>query len=271
MGNDTKKCVSICVANNKGGVGKTTACSALAYLLSKKDKKVLLIDADPQGNLSSRFGFNAQKQSPNYIGALIQDRMRQNDHKPVTEYINKLYNHVDIDIIISDLRLDSDYQELSTDTIASATLFKELISEIEALNIYDYIMIDTRPALSSAVSTVFAAVDYVLIPIDAGMDSIVGANSMMAFMAKCRKLNPGLSLLGVFFNRVQNRSLTFKEAQPFVKEGWKDRLFETIIPHTQNAVKAENEGKPVTQMFSSEKITKAYKSLLDEMEARLNA
>lgn len=123
------KGIAICIANNKGGVGKTTSTAAFADLLSKRGKHVLVIDADPQGNLSGRFGYSAdspEQAIPNYLGSLIEDRFRGTEHQPLGYFINHLDEFPRIDIIYSDIRLDGVYTLLTTDSIASATMFRKL-------------------------------------------------------------------------------------------------------------------------------------------------
>ena len=96
------KGIAICIANNKGGVGKTTSTAAFADLLSKRGKHVLVIDADPQGNLSGRFGYSAdspEQAIPNYLGSLIEDRFRGTEHQPLGYFINHLDEFPRIDII----------------------------------------------------------------------------------------------------------------------------------------------------------------------------
>lgn len=142
------KGIAICVANNKGGVGKTTSTAAFADLLSKRGKRVLVIDADPQGNLSGRFGYSAdspEQAIPNYLGSLIEDRFRGTEHQPLGYFISHLDEFPRIDIIYSDIRLDGVYTLLTTDSIASATMFRKLLTEIRSLDKYDYILIDARP------------------------------------------------------------------------------------------------------------------------------
>lgn len=258
----------ICFANNKGGVGKTTSCAALGYLLTKRGYSVLLIDADPQGNLSTRFGFDNRNDMN--LGSLIKNRRDdETENIMIESYIHHCEGFKNIDIVISDLRLDGEYVSLSADNINSTTIFRDIVYDVRMLDVYDFILIDTRPALTNEVASTFMAADWVMIPIEAGQDSIVGANNMMAFMAKCRKLNSGLKTLGVFFNRVSNRTKAFNEMLPMVKGGWSSALFETVIPQNQSVVNAENEALPLPYKFPSSKAAKAYEKLLDEVVKRL--
>ena len=263
------KGIVISIANNKGGVGKTTTTAAFADLFSKRGNKVLLIDSDPQGNLSGRFGYTTDHPAKNYFGALIQDRTSNNEHRSLTYYINHLAAFPRIDIIVSDLRLDGVYNMLASDSIASSTMFRDLVEKIRAMDVYDIILIDARPALNNEVGSAFIGSDYIIIPIEAAMDSVIGANSMVQFMIKSSKLNKNLKLLGVFFNKVQDRTTSFHELLPMVQGNWDKELFKTRIPRNQDVVNAENEGVPVTFRYPACKASKAYAKLLDEVVERL--
>ena len=108
-----------------------------------------------------------------------------------------------------------------------------------------------------------------IIPIEAAYDSVIGANSMVAFMTKSRALNEGLKLLGVFFNKVVDRTTSFHELLPMVKGHWDEALFDTKIPRAQDVVNAENAGAPVTYKYPRCKASKAYSKLIDEVVNRL--
>lgn len=264
------KAITISIANNKGGVGKTTTTAAFADLLSKRGKKVLLIDADPQGNLSGRFGYDTDEQLPNYLGALIEDRRAKgNEHKSLEEYIQHSGEYPRIDIIVSDLRLDEVYTSLNGNNLASTAIFSIIVEEARAMDKYDFILIDARPALNNEISSAFVGSNYVVIPIEAAGDSIIGANAMVGFMAQARAFNPKLELLGVFFNKVVDRTKSFHELEPMVKGGWGDKLFDTKIPRIQDVVNAENAGAPVTAKYPNCKASKAYSKLLDEVVSRI--
>ena len=119
-------------------------------------------------------------------------------------------------------------------------------------------------------SSIFIGSDYVIIPVEASWDSIVGANTIYQFMAKSRELNPALKLLGVFFTKVQDRTTSFHTLLPMVKGNWDKDLFQTKIPRNQDVVNAENEGYPVTYRKPACKASKAYVKLLDEMVERID-
>ena len=262
------KGIVIAIANNKGGVGKTSSTAAFADLLSKRGKKVLLIDADPQGNLSGRFGY--EKNNPMYLGTLLKDRMAEDiEHAPLDKFIQKSGEFPRIDVIVSDLRLDGVYSELNSN-IDRTSVFDDIVTEARAMDKYDFILIDSRPALNMEVGSVFIASDYIIIPIEPAWDSIVGADSMIKFMNKFKKrLNPNLQLLGVFFNKVVDRTVSFHDLFPQVKDGWDDKLFNTKIPRVQDVVNAENVGAPVTYRYPNCKASKAYSKLLEEVVTRI--
>ena len=267
------KGIVISIANNKGGVGKTTSAAAFADLLSKRGFTVLVIDADQQGNLSGRFGYDFSSPDqlrPNYLGNLIKDRLSDNViHQPLPYFIEHLAEFPRIDIICSDIRLDDIYAEMNAKGPAGYTVFRKIINEVRHIDKYDYIIVDSRPAINTEVSTLFLGTDYVLIPIEPAFDSVLGANSMVRFVSKNRELNPGLKILGVFMTKVKDRTISFHSLLPMVQEGWDKDLFQTKIPYNQDVVNAENDGAPVTYRKPVCKASKAYQKLLDEVVTKI--
>lgn len=262
----------ITIATNKGGAGKTTSTAAFADILARRRNRVLLIDADPQGNLSKRFGFAPNAFPENYLGELIQDRMDHREaHRDISYYINKSSEYPRIDIIVSNLRLDGDYSAMNAENIKGTTVFRTIIEDVRKLDVYDYILVDTRPSLNNEVGAVLVASDYVMIPVEPTEDAIFGADATIKFMATCRRMNPDLKLLGLFMTKVYDRNKSFREAAPVIRESWADSVFKTLIPRSQDADNAGNEGKPVTTMFANKKLAKKYEQLVDEAVKRIHA
>lgn len=266
------KCRVITIATNKGGAGKTTSAAAIADILSRRGNIVLLIDGDPQGNLSKRFGYmpSAVDLRENYLGELIRDRMGKTpSHREISYYINKCSGYPCIDIIISDLRLDGDYSIMNAENIKGTVVFRNIIREIREMDAYDYVIVDTRPSLANEVGAIFVASDYVMIPVEPTEDAILGADATIQFAGTCRDMNPDLQVLGIFMTKCYDRNRSFREAAPVIRESWEDDVFKTLIPRSQDADNAGNEGKPVTSMFSNKKLAKKYEQLVDEAVERI--
>lgn len=273
-GNTAKhKGIVITVANHKGGCGKTTSTAAFAHLLSKMGYHILLIDADPQGNLSGRFGYDyvssPQNLREDYFGSLIKDRLSGEAHKEFTAYIEHPQEYPSIDIIYSDLRLDDVYAEMNAKGASGYTVVRKIIQEAKSRDIYDFILIDSRPAINMEVSTIFLATDYVIIPVEPAFDSILGANSMVRFVGKNRELNPKLSIIGVFMTKVRGRTIAFENMSDMVQGGWDQKFFKNTIPFNQDVINAENDGGPVTKLKPSCKASKAYEKLIREVVERI--
>ena len=262
----------ISIVTNKGGVGKTTSAAAIGDILARRGYTVLLIDADPQGNLSKRFGYMPNGTAENYFGELIFDRMDRNrDHEDIGFYINHTEEHPRIDIIISDLRLDGAYGSMAGQGTLGTVVIKKIVAELKNLGKYDYILIDTRPSLNNEVAAVLIATDYILIPVEDSEDSLLGCDNTLAFAGSCREINPDLKTLGIFMTKAYDRNKSFREASTVVNESWKEHVFNTVIPRSQDAYNAGNAGKPVTTMYSNKRLSKKYEQLVEEALNRMSS
>ena len=280
MEQDAKKHkgIVISVSNNKGGVGKTTTVAALADLLSKKGKNVLLIDADPQGNLSNTFNYMGEGQNQildNYLGNLLKDRMRAvQDDAPdkcvkLDYFILSSTEFPRIDLICSDIRLDGTYAELNAGGVRYAYIIADIIEEAKAMDKYDYILVDSRPAMNNEVAMFLLGTDYVIIPVEPAKHAILGANAMARFVLTTAKQRPSLKILGAFMTKVVDRTKSFHDFLPMVQNGWDKMLFETRIPYNQDVINSENLSAPVTYRKPACKASKAYIKLCDEVVARI--
>lgn len=257
---------TIAICNNKGGVGKTTTSACLADIFGKQGYRVLLIDADPQGNLSGRFGYDPVERGEKQLSSAIQNVL---SNKPIAtkDFICKT-ECKNVDIIPADDRLALTKNDLISAAIQfGINAYKTIVSDIA--NAYDYIIFDTRPTLDEEISQILFAVNWVIIPVNTGRDSIQGASQTIQYQIKCKHGNPSLETAGVFFNRVNNRTASAHDMIPQVQEALYGYTFDTIIPAIEDAVKAENLCLPITARYPHSKVSKAFVKLAEEVQKKI--
>lgn len=257
--------VAMTVANHKGGVGKSTSVACFADLWGKAGKKVLLIDTDSQGNLSKRFGYPPNPHQRVTLGDAVRNIL-SDDPKPLMEFVQHTSNE-NIDILPNDDRYAVVVQDMLREVMSGINSYFLLVQELRPY--YDYILFDTKPAVDNEIRQIMLAVDYVLIPMDATDDSIDGASNTVRFVKSCTRGNPSLQIAGIFFNAVNMRTTVAKDYVPQIKEAWGDIVFDTIIPYSQEAKKAEGRHAPVTSEFPNGKVAEAFESLLKEVEEKI--
>lgn len=256
----------IAVCSNKGGVGKTTAAACLGHVLGKEGYRVLLIDADPQGNLSNRFGYDPTEHHDLQLSAAI-DNVLSNSPVSSKNYICKTpYDNVEL--IPADDRLSISKNELLNAIVQiNINAYKAIIEDVESD--YDFIIFDTRPSLDEEIAQIMFCVDWIIIPVNTGHDSIQGASQTIQYQVKCKRGNKKLQVAGVFFNRVNNRTISAQEIIPQVNEALEGYVFKTIIPAVEDAVKSENLSKPITAIFPRSNVSKAFKELAKEVQVKI--
>ena len=204
----------ISISNHKGGVGKTTSTINIGAGLNKLKKKVLIIDLDPQANLSQSLGIIEPKET--IYGALRGEYSL----KPI-EVIKGL------DVIPSTLDLSGAEVEMSGEA-GREYILKELIDPIRSS--YDYILIDSPPSLGLLTLNSFVASDEIFIPLQAQYLALQGLTKLMEVIDKIKKrLNKGLKIGGVFITQYDNRKVLNRDVVATIEAHFKDEVFKTKI------------------------------------------
>lgn len=225
--------ITFVVANQKGGIGKTTTATTLAGILGKR-KKTLLIDADPQGNSTSTYQAVIEDQ------ATLYDVMVDSDKLPLEDAIQHMENG---DIVASDPLLSKAEKMLDGDVEG---LYR-LKDAVEALEGYDYIVIDTAPSLNVILYNCLIAADQVVIPVTADAYALQGLEQLHeTIKAVQRRLNPNLSIAGLLLVKFSGRSNLEKTVQVDLHEladKMGTKLFDTAIRECVKTKEAQTKKK----------------------------
>jgi chromosome partitioning protein len=245
----------ITIANQKGGVGKTTTAVNLSASLSIYKKKVLLIDLDPQGNASSGVGIEKGKIKESIYEVLIGKNTIKNSIKD-TVYKN-LY------VIPSNSRLTGAQIEM-IDFEDKNYILKDLLSTVKSD--YDYIIIDLPPSLGILTLNALTASNNVIITLQAEYYALEGLTELMNTIKLVRKdLNKGLNILGILLTMYDNRTNLSKEVEDEVRNYYKDLVFKTMIPRNIKLGEAPSYGMPIIDYDMTSKGALAYISLAKEV------
>lgn len=256
----------------KGGVAKTTSCVIMAHLLGKRGHKVLMIDADHQGNASKGYGFfedtTSDKSLFNYLIDFCRNPKR--DTRPNASNYIRNTSYKNIDIITGDPRLQNDELEAAITSLEIKMKIDPLnilISQIKELDKYDYVLIDSRPDMGIVVTSIFQASDWVLVPTTISDNALDGATNTVYFVEDLMDAGCRVKLAGVFFTMVDTRTELFKVNIPSAKENrFKDGdVLDTIIVQAEQIRKAENLMKPASDVYPTCAAVKKYDKLLDEV------
>lgn len=245
----------IAIANQKGGVGKTTTTINLSAALGAKGKKVLVIDMDPQGNTTSGFGVE-KNEVENTIYELMLGEV------PVKECIISEVSK-GVSIIPSNVNLAAAEIELSNEN-RKEYIVKDEIEFIK--DDYDYIIVDCPPSLSMLTVNAMTTADSVLVPIQCEYYALEGLSQLIHTINLVKeRLSPDLSMEGVVFTMYDSRTNLSEQVVESVKQNLNHRIFNTLIPRNVRLAEAPSYGEPIISYDPKSPGAEAYMKLADEI------
>lgn len=268
----------LCVANHKGGVGKTTTTAALAYLFATKAKcEVLLLDADAQTNLTQTMKTPCDGRID--IQSAVISRIKNIDIGIDSFILPTQYKH--IDMIPGSLMIEN---ENFLSQVRRAKLeedinpWQEVMEAAKKLNRYKVIIVDSHPSVGMDTLLPMQACDKILVPMEADERSVAGLSQVYQNILKSRRrANPNIRLLGYFFNKVKSNTNSAKDYIPSAREGIPKMIaklnngsdegicFNTTVRDSEDARKSVNFHCAVTAKFKNKKISKDFEALYNEI------
>ena len=263
-------CKVIAVINQKGGVGKTTTVANLGVCLAQEGKRVLLIDADPQGSLTLNLGIKDPDGLEETIAHLLREIVEDGTVSPEMGII---HNKEGVDLLPSNIEL-SGLETSLVNVMSREFVLREYISQVK--DRYDYILIDCMPSLGMLSINALVAADSVIIPCQPNYLSTKGINLLLGSVLKVRRtINPKLRIDGILFTMVDGRTKNAKEIIESLRQtmGQNIRVFETEIPRSVRVAESSLMGQSVLSYDSGGKAAAAYRALTKEVtdiEERIN-
>ena len=247
----------IAIANQKGGVGKTTTSINLSACLAEKGKKVLLIDMDSQGNTTSGFGIEKNELDKTVYEVLREEVSIEEAIIPVEECFENLF------LIPANRNLAGAEIELVTRENMQHILKKQLEPIKDE---YDFIVIDCPPALGMLTVNAMTAADSVLVPIQCEFYALDGLSQLIYTIELIQEsLNPDLYIEGVVFTMYDARTNLSLQVVENVKDNLKQTIYKTIIPRNVRLAEAPSYGLPINLYDKKSSGAEAYRMLADEV------
>jgi len=249
------------VSNQKGGVGKTTTTMNLGVYLANLGKKILLVDIDPQSNLTSGLGYGKNRQVADaVINKTIYDVLSGSAQLSEVFITTKNKN---LSLVPSSIDLAGAEVEL-VNQLSRETILKSALDKIKSD--YDYILIDCPPSLGILTINAFVAADKILIPVQCEYFALEGLGQLINTIKLVKtRLNSNLDIGGVILTMFDSRTNLSKQVSAEVQDFFKEKVFESVIPRNVRLSEAPSHGKSIAEYEPTSNGAYAYEELAKEM------
>lgn len=257
-------CKVIAVANQKGGVGKTTTCVNLGIGLAREGKRVLLVEADAQGSMAVSLGI----QEPDELDITLVNIMEKLINDEDVDLEEGIIHHSEgIDFIPANIEL-AGLETALVNVMSREQVLRQYLNELRRL--YDFILIDCMPSLGMITINALVAADRVLIPVEAAYLPVKGLQQLIKTIGRVRrKLNPKLDIMGILLTKVDRRTNFARDISIQIREVYGDKvhIFENCIPLSVRAAETTAEGKSIFLHDPKGIVAGGYLSLTQEVLA----